>query len=115
MKLAVHAEYTVALLKRLGIKAGGTDLFALAAVRAQPSRDPSEYGKISHDAKERTKGAEVLAPVPLLIPFEKEDADEKDEREKGEGIEGLPERQDVMLQEREEDVEVFSFIAQDAV
>ena len=115
LPLAVKAEDAVALLEYLLVEGSGTMVPAVAAVGAKPDRQPPEKGKAADKPEQRAQRAEVPAPVPALEPFEKKDAQEKEERDKGEGVEGVAKREQIALEEAVARVQVVPRIAEEAV
>ena len=88
---------------------------AVAAVCAKPGRNPSEEGKAAEKPQERAEGTEVPAPVSPLEPLQYQDHCKEDERNEGEGVEGLPKREQVALEEAVARVQVIPRISEDPV
>ena len=86
-----------------------------AAVGAEPVRDPAEGGKTGDKTEQCPEGAEIAAPVAGLVALQPDDRDEDERRQKGQRIERLPVREQIVLQKPVAGIEQVAAVPDETV
>ncbi len=113
--VALEASNAVTLLEDLAVECCRAVDFAIAAIATEPGWKSPEQAEMAEQAEQASQRTKVLAPVPFLVTFQKENGHKKQKREESQRIERLAKGKHIMLEKVIGSGQMVPIVAKDIV